>query len=110
MSVGDRIVEVSWAAASNRKKAQRRPGPDSRKATQGFQAGAATPDQFPGGLGELVQLARSRVEREADALSAWRGDAEPVSAETPAVAREFARRPGSSRARTWARRRTRRAC
>jgi hypothetical protein len=30
-----------------------------------------------------VQLARSRVEREADALSAWRGNAEPVSAETP---------------------------
>jgi hypothetical protein len=29
-----------------------------------------------------VQLARSRVEREADALSAWRGDTEPVSAET----------------------------
>lgn len=68
--------------ASNRKKAQRQAGPDSRKARQGFQAGAATPDQFPGGLGELVQLARSRVEREADALSAWRGDAEPVSAET----------------------------
>jgi hypothetical protein len=69
--------------ASNRKKAQRQTGPDSRKARQGFQAGAATQEQFPGGLGELVQLARSRVEREADALPAWRGDAEPVSAETP---------------------------
>lgn len=69
--------------ASNRKKAQRQTGPDSRKARQGFQAGAATPDQFPGGLNELVQLARSRVEREADALPAWRGDAEPVSAQTP---------------------------
>jgi hypothetical protein len=69
--------------ASNRKKAQRQTGPDSRKARQGFQAGAATQQQFPGGLGELVQLARSRVEREADALPAWRGDAEPVSAETP---------------------------
>ena len=69
--------------ASNRKKAQRQTGPDSRKARQGFQAGAATQEQFPGGLGELVQLARSRVEREADALPAWRGDAEPVSAEAP---------------------------
>jgi len=69
--------------ASNRKKAHRQAGPDSRKARQGIQADAATPDQFPGGLGELVQLARSRVEREADALPAWRGDAEPVSAETP---------------------------
>jgi hypothetical protein len=59
--------------ASNRKKAQRKAGPDSRKARQGFQADAATPDQLPGGLGELVQLARSRVEREADAHSAWRG-------------------------------------
>jgi hypothetical protein len=69
--------------ASNRKKAQRQTGPDSRKARQGFQARAATQEQFPGGLGELVQLARSRVEREADALPAWRGDAEPVSAEAP---------------------------
>jgi hypothetical protein len=69
--------------ASNRKKAQRQAGPDSRKVRQGFQAGAARPDQLLGGLGELVQLARSRVEREADALPAWRGDAEPVSAETP---------------------------
>jgi len=69
--------------ASNRKKAHRQAGPDSRKVRQGIQADAATPDQFLGGLGELVQLARSRVEREADALPAWRGDAEPVSAETP---------------------------
>jgi hypothetical protein len=69
--------------ASNRKKAQRQGGPGSRKARQDFQADAATPDQLPGGLRELVQLARNRVEREADALSAWRGDAEPVSAETP---------------------------
>ena len=69
--------------ASNRKKAQRQAGPGSRKARQVFQADAAPPDQLPGGLSELVQLARSRVEREADALSAWRGDAEPVSAETP---------------------------
>jgi len=69
--------------ASNRKKAQRRAGPDSRKVRQGFQAEAARPDQLLGGLGELVQLAGRRVEREADALPAWRGDAEPVSAETP---------------------------
>ena len=72
--------------ASNRKKAQRQAGPagsGSRKARQGFQADVAPPDQLPGGLSELVQLARSRVEREADALSAWRGDAGPVSAETP---------------------------
>jgi hypothetical protein len=68
--------------ASNRKKAQRQSGPDARKARQGFRADATTPYQLPGGLGELVQLARSRVEREADALPAWRGDAEPVSAET----------------------------
>ena len=69
--------------ASNRKKAHRQAGPDSRKVRQGIRADAATPDQLLGGLGELVQLARSRVEREADALPAWRGDAEPVSAETP---------------------------
>lgn len=69
--------------ASNRKKAQRQAGPGSRKTRQVFQADAATPDQLPGGLSERVELARSRVEREADALSAWRGDAEPVSAETP---------------------------
>ena len=69
--------------ASNRKKAHRQAGPDSRKVRQGIQADVATPDQFLDGLGELVQLARSRVEREADALPAWRGDAEPVSAETP---------------------------
>ena len=69
--------------ASNRKKAHRQAGPDSRKVRQGIQADVATPDQFLDGLGELVQLARSRVEREADALPAWRGDPEPVSAETP---------------------------
>ena len=69
--------------ASNRKKAHRQAGPDSRKARQGIQADAATPDQFPGGLGELVHLARTRVEREAAALPAWRSEAEPVSAETP---------------------------
>jgi len=69
--------------ASNRKKAHRQAGPDSRKVRQGIRADAATPDQLLGGLGELVQLARSRVEREADALPAWRGDPEPVSAETP---------------------------
>jgi hypothetical protein len=69
--------------ASNRKKAQRQTGPNARKARQGFQADAMTPDPLLGGLGELVRLARSRVEREADALPAWRDDAEPVSAETP---------------------------
>jgi len=69
--------------ASNRKKAHRQAGPDSRKVRQGIQADVATPDQFLDGLGELVQLARSRVEREADALPAWHGDPEPVSAETP---------------------------
>jgi len=69
--------------ASNRKKAHRQAGPDSWKVRQGIQADAATPDQLLGGLGELVRLARTRVEREADALPAWRGDAEPVSAETP---------------------------
>ena len=69
--------------ASNRKKAQRRAGPGSRHARQSSRAGAAVPHQLPDGLHELVQLARVRVEREADALPAWRGGAEPVSAETP---------------------------
>ena len=78
--------------ASNRKKAQRQAGPGSRQARQSFRpdaaapyqlAAATPPSQLPGGLHELVQLARVRVEREAAALSAWHRGAEPVSAETP---------------------------
>jgi hypothetical protein len=72
--------------ASNRKKAQREAGPGSRQARRDSRADAATQrmtDPLAGGLRALVQLARERVEREAAALPAWRGGAEPVSAETP---------------------------
>lgn len=74
--------------ASNRKKAQRRAGPSSRQARQTSQAGAATQqrtNQLADGLNlnMLVQIAKERVERQAAARPAWRGGAEPVSAETP---------------------------
>jgi hypothetical protein len=79
--------------ASNRKKAQRRAGhssrhsrPSSRHSRPSSPAGAPAQQatrELGGGLDVLVEVARQRVVREAAALRAWYGGAEPVSAETP---------------------------
>lgn len=70
--------------ASNRKKSQRQSGgPNLRRIKQDARSRAAA-TRYAFGLDAMVQLAKERVERRNEALQAWSGDSEPVSAETPA--------------------------